>query len=55
MIMNKFFQKDINIRCNVYLNDIIIYRKTEAEHNNNLKIILTKLEKKDLKFNSNKM
>lgn len=42
-------------KCNVYLDDIIVYGKTEAEYDENLNIVLKTLEKNNFKINAEKI
>ncbi len=54
-IMDTILQEFIDNGCNVYLDDIIVYAKTEKEHDNLLRKILKKLEVNNFKINIGKM
>jgi hypothetical protein len=55
MIMDKELNEFIDKKCCVYLDDIIIFGKTEEEHDANLELILETLEKKKFEINKTKM
>ena len=48
-IIDKILDKLIDKKCNVYLDDVIIYGITEEEHDKNLDEVLELLEKASLK------
>lgn len=50
MIMDKVLKEFIDIKCNVYLDDIIVYGTPEMEHDKNLREILKKLQDTNLKL-----
>ena len=55
MIMDKVLNHLIDIKCNVYLDDIIVYGSTEQEHDENLEIVLKRLQENKFKINLQKI
>ncbi|KAI5178984.1 hypothetical protein PAEPH01_2586, partial [Pancytospora epiphaga] len=54
-IMNRELKKWINMNCNVYLDDIVVYGRTGEEHDRVLREILTKFRNIGLKINMDKI
>ena len=54
-IMDKVLMEELDIACNVYLDDIVVYGRTEAEHDRNLERVVKKLEENNFKINVSKM
>ena len=55
MIMDKTLKEYIDKKCNVYLDDIIVYGDSEQDHDNNLRLILKKLQENNFKINLQKI
>lgn len=53
-LMNEVLRKHLDIRCFVYLDDIIIFSKSLQDHINDVKLIFTELEKANLKIQPDK-
>lgn len=54
-IMDNLLNEEIPKKCSVYLDDIIVYGETEQKHDENLDIVLNKLNKNNFKINPSKM
>ena len=54
IFINKTFQKYFDDFCTTYLNDILVYNNSKAEHIEHVNKILLKLEKTDLYLNIDK-
>ena len=54
ILINKTLQKYLNDFCTVYLNDILIYSNSKAEHIEHVNKMLFKLKKADLYLNIDK-
>ena len=52
--MSTVLREEMNQICCVYLDDVIIFGKTEKEHDDRLKVVLEKLEKSGLKLSFEK-
>jgi len=52
--MNDIFWDFLNNFCQVYLDDILIYSKTQWEHKQHVKMILSRLQEADLQMNIQK-
>lgn len=46
-IMEKIFQKELGVFIHCYLDDMIIFSKTEEEHKRHIKIVLSKIKEQD--------
>lgn len=55
LIMDRILASQLDKKCCVYLDDIIVFGKTEQEHDNNLNEVLKLLEAANLKVNINKI